>query len=265
MNAAEINSYLRSLRSGGPYPKPDVDTFKIGDPLAKVRGIAVGWMSYRWALEKALALDCNLFITHEPTFFDHLDADRQVFQLPGAAAKREFLEASGLVVLRCHDLWDLIPEVGIPDSWGRFLGLGPPVQTRPYLRAYEIETQAAARFAGSLAQRLAPLGQPGVQLLGPAQKRIGRVALGTGAITPVLQMLLEMETDAIIATDDGIDYWRDGALAIDLDFPIFVVNHPVSELAGVESLAKHLRTEFPHIPVHHIPQKCMYITIQPQD
>ncbi len=265
MKAAEIESYLRSHRSGDTYPEPDVDTFKIGDPQAEVRGIAVGWMSYRWALEKALSLDCNLFITHEPTFFDHLDADREVYKLPGVSAKRAFIESSGLVVLRCHDLWDLIPEIGIPDSWGRYLGLGTAVQSRPYIRAYPIENQTAARFAERLAARLAPTGQPGIQLMGPPDKRISRVAVGTGAITPVLEMLLELGADAVIATDDGIDYWRDGALAIDLEIPVFVVNHPVSELAGVESLARHLQAQFPHIPVHHIPQKCMYVTIQPQE
>jgi len=88
--------------------------------------------------------------------------------------------------------------------------------------------------------------------------------LGTGAITPVLEMAAELQADAVITTDDGIDYWRDGALAIDLGIPIFVVNHPVSELAGVAALAEHLQMAFPGIPVHHIPQTCMYVLVPPQ-
>jgi putative NIF3 family GTP cyclohydrolase 1 type 2 len=264
MKATEIEIHLRSLRGSGPYPDPDVDTFKSGGPETEVTGIAVGWMSYTWALEKALSLGCSLFVTHEPTYFDHEDADPDVFRLPGARAKREFIESSGLAILRCHDLWDLIPEIGIPDAWGRFLGLGAPVRTAPYLRAYGLEPQPAAHFAAGLAQRLAPLGQPGVQLLGPSEKRIASVALGTGAITPVVEMVADLAVDAVIATDDGIDYWRDGAMAIDLGIPIFVVNHPVSELAGVEALAEHLKAAFPQIPVHHIPQRCMYVTIPPE-
>lgn len=263
MKATDIEHYLRLLRDDGPYPDPDVDTFKSGDPEAKVIGIAVGWMSYTWALEKAQQLGCNLFVTHEPTFYDHLDADQEVFRLPGVVAKRQYLSSSGLIVLRCHDLWDLKPEIGIPDAWGRFLGLGQPAAARRYLRTYEIEPQPAIRFAEVMARRLAPHGQPGVQLLGPTDKRLTRVALGTGAITPVIDMLADMDVEAVIATDDGIDYWRDGALAIDLGIPIFVVNHPVSEFAGVEALAEHLRAAFPEIPVHHIPQKCMYVTVSP--
>lgn len=264
MKAADVDKYLHSLRGEGPYPHPDVDTFKAGDPQSEVHGIAVGWMSYTSALEKALELGCNLFVTHEPTYYDHLDKDQEVFRLPGAVAKREFLATSGLSVLRCHDLWDLMPEIGIPDSWGRFLDLGEPVRSARYVRAYDIEPQPASVFAAFLAARLIPLGQPGVQLMGPGDKRIGSVALGTGAITPILDIMAGMHVDAVIATDDGIDYWRDGAMAIDLGIPVFVVNHPVSELAGVEALADHLRAAFPEIPVHHIPQTCMYRLVQPQ-
>jgi putative NIF3 family GTP cyclohydrolase 1 type 2 len=264
MKATQINDYLRSLRKGRLFPEPDVDTFKIGDPEEEVRGIAVGWMSYSWAVKQALELGCNLFITHEPTFYDHLDADMEIFRLPGVAAKRDFIEDSRLIILRCHDLWDLIPDIGIPDSWGHFLGLGKPVQATGYLRTYAIKPQAASQFAASLARRVAPLGQPGIQLLGPGEARISSVALGTGAITPVIDILMGLDVDAVIATDDGIDYWREGAVAIDLGIPIFVVNHPVSELAGVEALANHLHATFPDIPVHHIRQKCMYVMIPPQ-
>ena len=68
----------------------------------------------------------------------------------------------------------------------------------------------------------------------------------------------KLKPDIIIASDDGINYWRDAALAIDMDFPMIVVNHPCSEEFGMENLAAHLSEKFPAVPVHHIPQKCMY-------
>jgi len=74
-------------------------------------------------------------------------------------------------------------------------------------------------------------------------------------------MLADIELEAVIATDNGIDYWRGGALTINLGTPIFVVNHPVSEFAVVEALAEHPRAAFLKIPVHHIPQKCMYVNV----
>ena len=54
-----------------------------------VKGIAVGWMSYFDSLRRAVALGCNLFVTHEPTYYDHLDADRSVFEFDIARAKKE--------------------------------------------------------------------------------------------------------------------------------------------------------------------------------
>lgn len=35
-------------------------TFKSGDPDAEVRGIAVTWMGYTWALHKAIERGCNV-------------------------------------------------------------------------------------------------------------------------------------------------------------------------------------------------------------
>jgi hypothetical protein len=40
--------------------------------------------------------------------------------------------------------------------------------------------------------------------------------------------------------------------------PVIVVNHPVGELPGMQSLAAHLAERFPAVPVHHIPRGCMY-------
>ncbi len=54
--------------------EPTVDTFKAGDPDSRVNGIAVTMMATLDVLQRAAAHGDNLIITHEPTFFDHLDA-----------------------------------------------------------------------------------------------------------------------------------------------------------------------------------------------
>ena len=87
MKAQDVQDYLRSLAGEWQYPADTVDTFKAGDPSAEVRGIAVGWMSYTWALQRALELGCNVFITHEPTYYNHWDNDQAIFRLPGVERK----------------------------------------------------------------------------------------------------------------------------------------------------------------------------------
>lgn len=262
MKARDVQAYLQSLSGDWQYPPDTVDTFKAGDPEAEITGIAVGWMSYTWALQEALELGCNMFITHEPTYYNHRDNDDKIFRFEGVAAKRQFIEDNGLVIVRCHDLWDQIVGIGIPDSWGRMLDLGSAVVSSMHHRVYEVPVQTASAFARHVATQTASLNQPAVQLIGPAEKFVRRVAIGTGAITPFLSFVEDYEIDLGICTDDGIDYWADGAFAIDMGVPLVVVNHMVAEEAGVESLARHLQAHFRDIPVHHIAQRCMYRLIE---
>ena len=258
MKAKELQGHLQSLRGEWLYPADTVDTFKTGSPETEIQGIAVGWMSYTWALERGLKLGCNVFITHEPTFYDHFDRDPSIFRFPHADDKRRFIENNGLVVIRCHDLWDRLPAIGISDTWGSFLGFGPPIGGNEHMRVYDAGGSSALEIAKQVAIRVKRLGQEAVQMIGPGDKCVNRICTGTGAITPFFTFLEELDADLAICTDDGLWYWRDGAYAIDAGIPLLVVNHAVSEEAGMISLAHHLRSQFPNVPVHHIPQQCMY-------
>jgi len=258
MKARELQSYLQSLNAGWVNPERTVDTFKSGELDDTISGIAVAWMSYTWALKKALELGCNLFITHEPTYYDHFDNDAERFSLPGVRDKQRFIKANRLIILRCHDLWDQMPGIGIPDSWAGLLGLGSPIDGQGYFRIYDVSDRTAAEVAGQVAARTRSFGQQAVQLIGPADKPVTRLGIGTGAITPFLSFIRDYGVDLAICTDDGLSYWRDGAYAIDMGIPLIVVHHAVSEEAGVINLARHLQARFPEVPVHHIPQRCMY-------
>jgi hypothetical protein len=258
MQAKHIHSHLRSLDTGWVNWDKTVDTFKAGDPDTEVSGIAVGWMSYTWALRRAVELDCNLFITHEPTYYDHWDNRPDLLERPEVQAKRKFIEANHLVIMRCHDLWDQLPEIGIPDAWGAWLGLGDAVAGEGYFRVYDIAGQTALDVARQVAARTGSFGQEAVQLIGAPDKPVTRVCIGTGAITPLLSWLATYDIDLAICTDDGIAYWREGGYAIDAGLPVIVVHHAVSEEAGMIALAGHLEQRFPDLPVHHIPQRCMY-------
>lgn len=260
--AIDVHRHLQSLRSG-PSPRDGVDRIVAGDPERSVAGVAVMWMSSFAQLERAVALGCNVVVTHEPTFFDHRDDDPASLALEAARRKRAYIDAHGLTVMRCHDVWDVLPERGVPDAWGRFLGFDAPVAATEFLRVYEVPARSALAFARDVATAVAPLGQGAVQLIGPETAQVRRVGTGTGAVTPFRTMIGELSVDAAICTDDGIDYWRDGALAIDAAVPLVVVHHSVSEEAGMVTLAQELRSALHPLPVHHVPQRCMYRLVSP--
>jgi len=257
VNVHELQRTLQSLNGGWVDAGQTVDTLIAGDGASPITGIAVGWLSYTWALQRAVELNCNVFITHEPTYYQHHDRMDGSFRQAGQD-KQAFIQARRLAVLRCHDLWDQYPGIGIPDSWGALLGLGEAVDSQTYFRVYNVGGIPAEEVARQVAERTARFGQPGVQLIGPPEKRVFRVGSGTGAITPLSVLVQQFGVDMAICTDDGLVYWRDAAYAIDWGIPVVVVNHAVSEEAGLINLAAHLKSRFPEIPVHHIPQQCMY-------
>lgn len=258
MKAVDIQTYFRTLNGGWLDPYKTVDTFKAGNPDTEITAIAVSWMSTLKALKKALKLGCNLFITHEPTFYTHLENDNQIFRFEGAKDKRSFIERNKLIILRCHDLWDQIKDIGIPDTWADQLGFMNPIAGEGYFRVYDVSGKTAIEIVHQVAKHTRVFGQEGIEFIGSEEKQIYRVAIGTGAITPFLTLIEKYQADMVICTDDGMNYWSDGAFASDTGIPLIVVNHAVSEEAGMISLAKHLASKFPEIPVHHIPQGCMY-------
>ena len=124
MNTNDIHQHLLSK---SPWVNPDntVDTVKAGDPAREVTAVAVGWMATIDDLRAAAELGCGLFITHEPTFWEHQAPEQQRRGEEPGLTKVKLLEETGLCVLRCHDCWDYWPEIGI-----RAAVVGPAVARR---------------------------------------------------------------------------------------------------------------------------------------
>lgn len=234
-----------------------VDAFKAGSPDTPVTGIAVGWQSLQAAVEEAHALGCNLFITHEPTFYDHWDRDPQALATPPARAKRAWLERTGMVVYRCHDVWDRFPKIGIPDAWADYLGIGPVVAADDFHRVLAIPRVTAWELVTMVLERVRRLGQQAVLFSGAKDQMVSRVGIGTGATTSA-QAMLTMGADAILATDDGISQWREGSYLADMGVPLLTVNHAVAEIPGVRKMAAYLQQQFPGTPVHNVGRTCTF-------
>jgi putative NIF3 family GTP cyclohydrolase 1 type 2 len=257
LTAAHVAEHFRAVGTWVDWSGRTCDGFKAGDPATPVTGIAVAWQSSQAALEEAQAQGCDLFITHEPTFYSHMDDDRAWQETLPAQRKRAWFERSGMVVYRCHDVWDVFPRLGIVDSWSEYLGLGEPVARAKYYNLHEVPATTVWELAQRLGTRLAPLGQQAVQLIGKKWQMVRRLAVGTGAITGVRQMV-ELGADVVLGTDDGITLWRDGAWMADLGLPLLIVNHMTAEIPGLRNLADYLRAQFPGVKVAFVGPTCSY-------
>ena len=257
LRAKEVHEHLCSVGTWVDWQGRTCDGFKYGDPDTEVAGIAVGWQSLQSALEEAQAKGCNLFITHEPTFYAHMDDDEAMKRTAPARHKIDFLERTGMVIYRCHDVWDIFPRLGIVDAWSEFLGLGEPVTKIKYYNLHEVPPTTAWELTNRIAQRVATLGEQSVHLVGTKWQMVHRLAVGTGAITNVRRMV-ELGADALLTTDDGTVLWRDAAWIADLGLPMIMVNHMTSEIPGLRNLADYLREQFPGVPVEFVGPTCSY-------
>ena len=256
LTAQTVHDHLRTVGTWVDWDNT-CDGFKHGAPDAQVRGIAVGWQSLQVALEEAHNKGLNLFITHEPTYYAHMDDDPDMRRSAPAVRKAEFLDRTGMVVYRCHDVWDVFPKIGIVDAWSAFLELGKPIATAKYYNLHEVPTTTAWELAGRIANRVSALGEQSVGFVGPKWRTVSRLAVGTGAITDVRRMV-ELGADVVLATDDGMAHWMHGAWMADCGLPLIIANHMTAEVPGLYELVEYLQGQFPGVPVEFVGPTCNY-------
>ena len=227
------------------------DEFMHGDPEAEVRGIGVTWLATNPVLRKAAELGLNFVIAHEGAFYPTY-AESEIGKRHHDE-KRRLIDELGITLMRCHDTWDRMPDVGIPDAWAAFLGF--PSEPRPiesFYRICNVEGRTVEELAGEVLEKARPLGQQYVGIMGNRTAEVSRLAVGTGAITRLAEMQA-LGADVLLATDDGISTTAAGLLTHDMDIPALIVNHAVAELPGMQAMVGYIERHFPGVPVRYLP------------
>ena len=87
-----------------------MDLFMHGDPEVEVAAVAVTWLATNRVLKQAAELGCNFVISHEGAFYPQWvgtpSEDRH------HSEKHALLDELGITLMRCHDTWDRMPEMG---------------------------------------------------------------------------------------------------------------------------------------------------------
>lgn len=265
MKAIEIMRHFQKIGTWVDWDNTS-DQFLHGDPEIKVTGIAVSWIATNDAIRKAGKAKLNLFITHEPSLYDFDYYTTGLFQksLEGKKLidkKKEVLDKFGITLMRCHDTWDLMPNSGICDEWGNFLGF--KTEERPIKSYYKIclvNNLSIKELSKLILKKVKLLGQDSVKVIGDMGKKVKRMVIGTGAVT-VFPEMNKLNPDVILATEDGMRHWDAGLWALDLQIPFIVVNHAISEIPGMKSLSKYLQSNFNNVPVEYINTIFPYITL----
>ncbi len=231
-----------------------VDTIKAGDASREVKKVAVGWMSTIYDLREAVKLGCDLFITHEPTFWEHAAPESKNRHAPGGKAKTELLEESGLIVMRCHDVWDAWPKIGIRDGWAAGLGLGEVVgfSDDKWSAIYKMPETTLRKFAAHVLSKVKSIGQDSVQVMGDPDMKISRPCVGVGCYTPKIE-LLEKGADCFIGTFDGDwYYWETRERFVECGAAVITVEHGTTENWGMKNCADYVKQTWPGLEVHYL-------------
>ncbi len=242
---------------GVPWKAETVDTFKAGNPETRVTGIAVTMMATLDVLQRAAAKGENLVITHEPTFYNHLDRPEEMDE--GDAVwkeKRAFIEKNGLVIWRFHDHWHLRKPDGILAGMVQALGW-EKYQNAENPHLFTMPETTLEKLAADVAKRLET---PVLRVVGNPEMRVTKVALSPGSAGFQREThALEMENVEVLLVGETrewetVEYAAD-AVSEGKSKALVVIGHVPSEQAGMEECARWLKTFVKNVPIEFVPTK----------
>jgi putative NIF3 family GTP cyclohydrolase 1 type 2 len=246
---------------GVPWNAKTVDTFKAGDPDMPVTGVATTMMATYDVLVRAAAEGKNLVITHEPTFYSHLDGTEAFEKAndPVWAEKERFIKEHHMVVWRFHDHWHMHRPDGILTGvvralqWQKFQSASNPQQ-------FVVPETTLAQLAAQMKQRL---GAQTVRVVGNPQLKLTNVALlpGAGGTQSHLRVLQRDGVQALAVGEvpewETIEYVADAA-AQGKPKALILLGHIASEQPGMEDCAVWLKGFVTEVPVGFVPARELY-------
>ena len=252
---------------GVPWKNETVDTFKSGDPSAKVTGIATTMMTTLDVLQRAAAKGDNLIITHEPTFYDHMDTSKELpmgESDPVLVEKRKFIEDHHLIICRFHDHWHRNTRDGILAGEVHALGWEKYQDaTNPYL--FTIPETTVGKLSDEIQNKL---GIFVMRVVADRDMKIKRVAFSPGASGFRREVgALEMpDVDLLLAGEprewETVEYVAD-AIAEGRHKALIILSHVPSEQFGMDECAKWLKTFVTEVPIEFVPTKDPFAPLKP--
>jgi putative NIF3 family GTP cyclohydrolase 1 type 2 len=256
VTAGEIVAAIQK-NVGLEWRKDTVDTFKAGGAQTRVTGVAVTMMATMDVLERASAKGLNMVITHEPTFYAHLDTPVGMPENdPVWKEKREFLEQHGMAVWRFHDHWHLRNPDGIEAGMVHALGW-EKYQRKDNQYLLVMPETTVKKLADEVAKKLE---SPVVRVVGEPEMTVTKVGLSPGAAGSVreTQALERDDVEVLLVGEtrewETVEYAAD-AVAQGRKKALIVIGHIPSEQAGMEECARWLKGFVKDVPVEFVGAK----------
>ncbi len=247
-----MNRFIKDVPGGAL--KETVDTLKSGSADMKVKGIVTTMFATVDVIKKAIALDANFIIAHEPTFYNHED---DVAWLKGDAVyqyKLDLLKQNNITVWRNHDyIHRLVPDgvtMGILEQldWKKYSEKSLP-------NLINIPAVSLKELIGYLKTKL---GIEQVRFMGDVNQTCKKILFEPGAAGRNMQIggIRQYKPDVLICGEisewETAEYVRDARAKGDA-VSLIVLGHIASEQAGSEFMLEWLKQKFPSIKSTYIP------------
>jgi putative NIF3 family GTP cyclohydrolase 1 type 2 len=239
------------IRQTGAKPIPNtVDVIKTGDPDTPVTGIVTCMFATMDVLRKAVGMNCNLIITHEPVFYNHRDETKQFSGDPVFIEKKQFIEKNKLVIWRFHDYIHSLKPDGIDIGmarkfgWEKYLAEGKSDRyLLPETTLQGVVQHLKGVFPGYI-----------FNIVGNPAMKVSKVAFSAGAPGSAahFNLLRDDKVDLVIAGEvpqwETYEYVRD-AITQGRNKAIIFLGHIPSEESGMKYAAEWISGFIKEVPV----------------
>lgn len=246
-----IDLFLKEV-PGAPFPQT-VDTLKAGDRDIRVTGIVTTMFATIEVIRKAISLNANFIVAHEPTFYNHLDetgwlGGDQVYQY-----KAELLKKNKIAVWRNHDYVHRLTADGVMAGvikqlgWEKFRSNSGGIFTLP-----------SSSLGALVADVKKKLGIPTVRFIGDLSESCDRVLMMPGAsggrnqISAIAREKPDVVFCGEIAEWETAEYVRDARAKGD-KLALVVLGHVASEEPGSIFLADWFTQNVKSVKTTHVP------------
>jgi putative NIF3 family GTP cyclohydrolase 1 type 2 len=246
MTAREIVERIKQqlADAGVGWRAETVDTFKAGNPDVDVTAVATMFMATFDAVQRASAAGANFVITHEPTFYSHLDTTDALQQDPVYRAKTAFVDEHRMAIFRFHDHWHARRPDGMRLALLRAFDW--PDGPNPVMLPSPTTLEA---LAADIQRRLEVRA---LRVVGEPSTPVSRVALSIGYGNPQLTADVDVaitgESQEADSAWDNAGYAADSA-AVARPKGLILLGHEQSEGRGMDVCAAWLRTFITEVPV----------------
>ena len=256
----EIVDLIISAVPGG-IKNDTVDTFKSGDPSQPCTGIVTTFMATAEVIKKAADLGANFIITHEPTYYNHLDEVDWLKDDPVYNFKKTLIEKNGITIWRFHDYWHTVQPDGILHGLIESLGW----------EQYEIKNQKVITIPQTTVRELAVFFKEKMGLIRPFIVGDPNMICGSVALLPgawggknQINFLSSEQFDVMVVGEvaewETSEYIRDATFG-GIKRSLIILGHAVSEEPGMEYLVEWLKLKVSEIPIHHVAAQEAFIPV----